>query len=97
MAFLGRLNPLGALFGGLVLAICYLGGEAAQVELSISEKTAQVFQGMLLFFILTCDTLIRCRVRLEWAPRTSPQPDGRVPVGLGGTTSRTADAGRSAQ
>ena len=23
---------------------------------------------MLLFFILTCDTLVRCRVRLEWAP-----------------------------
>ena len=92
VAFLGRLNPLGALFGGLVLAICYLGGEAAQVELSISEKTAQVFQGMLLFFILACDTLVRCRVRLEWAPRTSPQPDGRVPVGLGGTASRTADA-----
>ena len=29
----------------------------------ISDKTAQVFQGMLLFFILACDTLILYRVR----------------------------------
>ena len=71
VAFLGRLNPLGALFGALVLAISYLGGEAAQVELDLSEKMAQVFQGILLFFILSCDTLIRYRVRMEWA---SPRP-----------------------
>ncbi len=69
VAFLGRLNPLGAVFGGFVLAICYLGGEAAQVELSISAKTGQVFQGMLLFLILACDTLIGFRARLEWANR----------------------------
>ncbi len=96
VAFLGRLNPLGTLFGGLVLAICYLGGEAAQVELAISEKTAQVFQGMLLFFILTCDTLIRCQVRLEWAARPPSQPGERVFPGLGGTASRTASAGGAA-
>ena len=95
VAFLGRLNPLGALLGGLVLAICYLGGEAAQVELSISEKTAQVFQGMLLFFILTCDTLVRCRVRLEWA--TSNPSRRRLFIGLGHGASRTADAGGAAQ
>ena len=97
VAFLGRLNPLGALFGGLVLAICYLGGEAAQVELSISEKTAQVFQGMLLFFILTCDTLIRCKVRLEWATRSPSQRDQRMPMGLRDSASRTADAEGAAQ
>ena len=63
VAFLGRLNPIGVLLAGLVLGISYLGGEAAQVELGISDKTAQVFQGMLLFFILACDTLILYRVR----------------------------------
>ena len=63
VAFLGRLNPIGVLLAGLVLGISYLGGEAAQVELAISDKTAQVFQGMLLFFILACDTLILYRVR----------------------------------
>ena len=70
VAFLGRLNPIGVLLAGIVLAISYLGGEAAQVELGISDKTATVFQGVLLFFILACDTLIRYRIR--WAgPRAA--------------------------
>jgi simple sugar transport system permease protein len=64
VAFLGRLNPLGVLFAGLMLAISYLGGEAAQVSLGISDKIARVFQGILLFFILACDTLILYRFRL---------------------------------
>ena len=64
VAFLGRLNPIVVLLAGIILGISYLGGEAAQVELAISDKTAQVFQGMLLFFILACDTLIRYRVRI---------------------------------
>ena len=93
VAFLGRLNPLGALFGGLVLAICYLGGEAAQVELSISEKTAQVFQGMLLFLILACDTLIRCRVRLERGAQASSSGEGTASLGPGNAGSRTASEG----
>ena len=63
VAFLGRLNPIGVLLAGIVLAISYLGGEAVQVELGMSDKTARVFQGVLLFFILACDTLIRYRVR----------------------------------
>ena len=69
VAFLGRLNPIGVLLAGIVLAISYLGGEAAQVELGVSDKTARVFQGVLLFFILACDTLIRYRVR--WVGRQS--------------------------
>ena len=64
VAFLGRLNPLGALFAGMLLATSYLGGEAAQVELGISDKTTQVFQGLLLFSILACDTLVGYRLRL---------------------------------
>ena len=64
VAFLGRLNPIGVFFAGVLLAISYMGGEAVQVELGISDKTTQVFQGMLLFLILACDTLIRYRIRL---------------------------------
>jgi simple sugar transport system permease protein len=64
VAFLGRLNPIGVLMAGLLLAVSYLGGEAVQIGLGISDKTAQVFQGMLLFFILMCDTLIYYRIRL---------------------------------
>ena len=65
VAFLGRLNPLGVVLAGLILAISYLGGEGAQITLGLSAKTAQVFQGTLLFFILACDTLIRYRLKLR--------------------------------
>ena len=64
VAFLGRLNPLGVIVAGFVLALTYLGGEAAQISLQISDKTARVFQGMLLFFVLASDTLIHYRVRI---------------------------------
>ena len=64
VAFLGRLNPIGALVAGFALAISYLGGESAQVALGISDKTARVFQGILLFYILACDTLILYRLRV---------------------------------
>ena len=63
VAFLGRLNPIGIFFSGFLLALSYLGGEAAQVGLGISDKTTRVFQGMLLFYVLACDTLILYRVR----------------------------------
>ena len=64
VAFLGRLNPIGALIAAFALAISYLGGEAAQVALGISDKTARVFQGILLFYILACDSLILYRMRI---------------------------------
>jgi simple sugar transport system permease protein len=67
VAFLGRLNPIGALVAALALAISYLGGEAAQVAIGISDKIAKVFQGILLFYILACDTLILYRI--EWVGR----------------------------
>jgi ABC-type uncharacterized transport system permease subunit len=64
VAFLGRLNPLGVVAAALVLALSYLGGEAAQVSIGLSDKAVRVFQGMLLFFVLACDTLILYRIRL---------------------------------
>ena len=64
VAFLGRLNPIGALVVAFALAISYLGGESAQVALGISDKTARVFQGILLFYILACDSLILYRLKL---------------------------------
>ena len=64
VAFLGRLNPLGIIAAGLVLALSYLGGEAAQVSIGLSDKAVRAFQGMLLFFVLACDTLILYRIRI---------------------------------
>jgi general nucleoside transport system permease protein len=74
IAFLGRLNPVGVLLAGLLLAISYLGGEAAQVSLGVSDKIAKVFQGILLFFVLACDTLILYRIRVQRHLAAHPAP-----------------------
>ncbi len=58
VAYVGRLHPVGALFSALLLALTYLGGETAQINLSLPLAVTGVFQGMLLFFLLACDVLI---------------------------------------
>lgn len=65
VAFLGRLHPFGILLAGLLMALMYLGGEALQMELNLPLAVTGVFQGMLLFFVLASDVLIRYRFRLE--------------------------------
>ncbi|MGN6769701.1 MAG: ABC transporter permease [Rhizobiaceae bacterium] len=78
VAFLGRLNPIGIIAAGLVLALSYLGGEAAQAAIGISDKTARVFQGMLLFFVLASDTLIYYRIRLVTGRKTAGEASGKA-------------------
>ncbi len=63
VAFLGRLHPGGVLLASLLIALTYLGGELAQIELRLPLAVTGVFQGMLLFFLLGVDVLIRYRVR----------------------------------
>ncbi len=63
VAFLGRLNPLGIVAAGLVLALSHIGGETAEITLGVSNRATRVFQGMLLFFVLASDTLIHYKIR----------------------------------
>ena len=76
VAFLGRLNPLGILAAGLVLALTYLGGEQAQIELRVPLDLTIVLQGVLLFCVLGCDTLIFYRIHLF---RLRPKAVRRAP------------------
>ena len=64
VAFLGRLNPIGCLIAGVVLAVTYVGGQVAQTSVHIPNSTAGIFQAMMLFFILASDILVRYRIRL---------------------------------
>jgi len=64
VAFLGRLHPVGILLAGLLLALTYIGGEAAQANLGLPAAAIQAFQGMLLFFLLAVDVLTNFRVRI---------------------------------
>lgn len=63
VAFLGRLNPLGIVLSGLLMALSYIGGETAQVEVGLPQAVTGVFQGLLLFFLLASDFLVRYRLR----------------------------------
>ncbi len=71
VAFLGRLNPFGILVAGFVLALTFLGGEGAQIALGLPEQMTRVFQGLLLFYVLACDTFIQYRLRLRRLPATA--------------------------
>jgi simple sugar transport system permease protein len=65
VAFLGRLNPVGILFAGLLMALTYIGGEMASTNLGLPSAAIQAFQGMLLFFLLASDVLTNFRVRFS--------------------------------
>ena len=62
VAFLGRLSPIGIVFGGLVLAVTYVGGEIAQSTVRLPQAATGMFQAMLLFFLLATDVLVRWRL-----------------------------------
>ena len=64
VAFLGRLNPIGILIAGLFLALTFIGGEQAQISIKVPLDLTKVFQGILLFYVLACDSLILYRFRL---------------------------------
>ena len=64
VAFLGRLHPVGILLAGLLMALTYIGGDIAQSQLGLPAAAIQVFQGMLLFFLLALDVLTNYRLRL---------------------------------
>ena len=62
VAFLGRLHPVGILFSGGVMALTYIGGEAAQSSMNLPGAAINVFQGMLLIFLLGMDVLVNYRI-----------------------------------
>jgi simple sugar transport system permease protein len=65
VAFLGRLDPLGIVLAGAIMALTYVGGESAQYTLGIPAAAIRSLQGMLLFFLLGLDVFVRFRLRLR--------------------------------
>ena len=74
VAFLGRLNPLGILIAGLFLALTFIGGEEAQIAMKVPLDLTKVFQGILLFYVLACDSMIIYRIRLLHSAQQQPKP-----------------------
>ncbi len=63
VAFVGRLHPVGIVFSAILMSMFYIGGELAQSRMGLPKSLTGVFQGLLLFTLLACDTLIHYRVR----------------------------------
>jgi len=61
VAYVGRLHPVGAVFSAVLMSMFYIGGELAQSRLGLPKALTGVFQGLLLFALLACDTLIHYR------------------------------------
>jgi general nucleoside transport system permease protein len=75
VAYVGRLNPIGIVFSSILMSMFYIGGELAQSRLGLPKSLTGVFQGLLLFTLLACDTLIHYRIRVKHAPA---QPAARA-------------------
>lgn len=76
VAFVGRLHPVGMVFSALLMSMFYIGGELAQSRLGLPKSLTAVFQGLLLFTLLACDTLVAYRVRMKAAARPVPPTAG---------------------
>jgi len=65
VAFVGRLHPLGAILGSVILSAFVIGGELAQSRIGLPSAVSGVFQGVLLLSLLGFDTLIHYRLRFD--------------------------------
>ena len=63
VAFLGRLNPVGILFAGIIIATVKLGADNAQMSMGIPKVVTGLFEGILLFFLLTGETLQKYKIK----------------------------------
>jgi simple sugar transport system permease protein len=68
VAYVGRLHPVGLVFSSLLMSMFYIGGELAQSRLGMPKSLTGVFQGLLLFSLLACDTLVNYRLVRERPP-----------------------------
>jgi ABC-type uncharacterized transport system permease subunit len=76
---MGRLHPIGVVFGALLMSLLYLGGESAQMGMSLPSAITGLFQGLLLFYLLAADLFITFRLkRVGVADPGKPEPTAAV-------------------
>ena len=63
VTYVGRLHPAGMVLSSVLMSMLYIGGELAQSRMGLPKSITGVFQGLLLFALLACDTLVAYRVR----------------------------------
>jgi len=65
VAFLGRLHPLGIIFASLIIALTYLGAEDAQLFMQVPAAVGFLFQGLVLFYLLGADFLVKYKLEFK--------------------------------
>jgi simple sugar transport system permease protein len=69
VAWLGRLQPLGVILVAFLLAALLVGGDQIQMTMGLPAAVAPMLQGIILFFVLGGELLLRYRlVRRDAAP-----------------------------
>ncbi len=81
VAFVGRLHPVGIVFAAVLMSMFFIGGELAQSRLGLPKALTGVFQGLLLFALLACDTLVHYRLRFTGFNRAARPAGPAVPRG----------------
>jgi len=102
VAFVGRLHPVGMVFSAILMSMFYIGGELAQSRLGLPKSLTGVFQGLLLFTLLACDTLIAYRVRRKLTAKaiaidSTPAATARGTSSLQASTPLTTSAANATE
>lgn len=66
VAFVGRLDPFGVTLSSVLMSMFFIGGELSQSRLGLPKSISAVFQGLLLFSLLTCDALVKSKLRVAF-------------------------------
>jgi general nucleoside transport system permease protein len=65
VAWLARLNPLAAILTAFLLGGLLVGGDAIQIALNLPAATVQIFNGVILFFVIASELFNQYKLRLE--------------------------------
>lgn len=67
VAWLAKLNPFFVIVSGIFFAGILVGGDAIQVSLGLPAATVQVFNGVLLVFLIMGEFFLKHKVGLQWS------------------------------
>ncbi|MDR7418570.1 MAG: ABC transporter permease [Armatimonadota bacterium] len=79
VAWLARGSPLASVLTALFLGLIFSAGDTMKVTLQMPFRVTDVFNGLILFFLIGSERLLRYRVR--WAPARAGQPAAEVTAG----------------
>ncbi len=66
VAWLGRLNPLAIIPSSLLFGGLLVGGDAIQVSLGLPVAAIGIFNGVILFFVVGAELLMRYKITIQW-------------------------------